>query len=474
MISENLAKKLALLLGLYKPGQKKPNVRDGYAAAVTEALAKGTISENDAELLTKLRLNIETWSSEQPPAAQTAYAEWVDFNNAANTKVPIVLLQALLSQFPKGEPNEVDWTNYILESADQNVVNTLVKRHLVTPSALKSIAKKEPARFYASAGLDALLARNVSPPRAIWREFAIGRDRPKNLIEPHDALVRSFAYDRSTDSSKWLVRFLGETPAIRRAVLSTVMRTPASAFKLARQLTLDVAASVKRKTESPATSLFVDWLKVCKTLVDQKSNDAATAMLVIGLFRLAASVGPSQIPKSASDALWSYSQSPTESATLAALELAEAEDVSSVDQRVLVVRGGELYRSVQAYLEGLSVGVKGEDPSGRGDRFERYRGRKEVIDGLLSALNEEVTGASLRDAVEVALFNAGVQPHGSIGEEVSFDHNLHQPDVSGILPGDRVQIVAPGRILGGVEKGLVLSRARVTMPPSGSGSQPPK
>lgn len=463
MTSGEWVKRLSSLMHKHRPNEKGASFRNDYSAVVSEAIEEDVITKEDGDLLLKARNYLESWVGRKTPEPTEAYRQWLDVYDAGKGRLPSQVLEALLSRFPKSPKGRVDWSPFVLGSNDKRLISLLVTRRLIGAPDLRRIATARPSEFYRSAALDVLIDRKMPCPRPVWEGFSRGEGRPTSLLKPGDALVRSFAVDRKADATKWLLRFLAESLTARVPVLTSLLENADAAFRLSRYLAIEFSAlgGVKRRPVQDKTAdVLVDWLAVCWSTLEEGGSAAGVASVVLGLLRLAAVADKDGILARTLTAVPASSQS-IEHAILAVLQQAESDSASSVRNLALVVRGDEMYRAVQEYLRRLPVGAAGMNSPERALRLERYLGRKEVIQGLLSALHDVGEEGPLRDAMEVALFNVGVRPYGDSGEETRFDPDAHETKTSGVLPGDRVIVTQSGRRLGGQEDGIVLVRAQV-------------
>jgi hypothetical protein len=110
----------------------------------------------------------------------------------------------------------------------------------------------------------------------------------------------------------------------------------------------------------------------------------------------------------------------------------------------------------------LHTGTKtGDDSPDRGSRFQRYQGRREVIEQVLNALDSSADHDRIRDTLEAALFNLGVRSLEKADATVAFNFREHESDTPGTMDGDPVTVLSPGRVLGDADTRILLMRAKV-------------
>jgi hypothetical protein len=216
--------------------------------------------------------------------------------------------------------------------------------------------------------------------------------------------------------------------------------------------------------QSLIAAIVGDLLHVCELAIDEKTRVAPVASSALGFLQLAATSASEGFDVEALQAIVDTSSRIGQRAIVQALRDAEGKDPSSRDDQVIVVRSDHLYSAVQIYLRNLSSGPDGDMSSPeRALRNERYLGRREILQGLLPAFDGATEKSALKDALDAVLYNAGVRPLGNSGQRVIFDFRLHEPETSGILPGDDVVITRAGWALGDVENAVILTKARAKL-----------
>ena len=459
---------VARIVGLvkkYSPKQSGASFRNDYKDAVSRALATKLINEEAAELLSKGRRYLEAWASETPPSSDEAWREWIELYDAGRDLFPDSLLAAFLGRFPKSAAKDADWGALVFSDADKGLLRLLLTRGFVRAVEFDRMAKSRPAEFYQSAALDLLLERGTPLPRTVWEAFGKGDTRPPNLMTGDEALVRSFRVDTRPAAEQWLVSFLSTFDSVRKVILRNMLRDVAASARLANYLA--PTHSTTRKTRAKqkdggSTLVLIDWLGICAEVLEEESASAMGAAMVLSLAELGAIANPTRIAPDALAVLSDVTRRVAQPMVVRALRNAELEGEGEAASFALMVRGNDLYRAVQEYLRRLPSGAKDnlESPE-RALRFERYAGRRELVQSLLTAIDEIPGNGRLRDAVEAALFNVGVRIFGAPGEEVSYDAHSHQPEASAILPGNRVVVTRSGRRLGDETDAVVIAKARV-------------
>lgn len=459
---------VARIVGLvkkYSPKLNSASFRKDYRDGVSRALATKLINEEGSDLLARARSYLETWASETPPSSAEAWRQWIDLYDAGRDVLPDSLLAAFLGRFPKSAAKDADWGALVFSDADKGLLRLLLTRGFIRAVEFNRMAKSRPAEFYRSAALDLLLERGTPPPRTVWEALGKGDTRPPGLMTADEALVRSFRVDIRPAAEQWLVSFLSTSDPVRRVVLRNMLRDMAASARLANHLVPTYSRTRKtrgKQKEGGSTLVLIDWLEICAEVLEADGGSAMGAAMVLSLAQLGAIANPTRIAPNALAVLSDVTRRVAQPMIVRALRNAELEGEAGAASFALMVRGNDLYRAVQEYLRRLPSGAKDnlESPE-RALRFERYAGRRELVQSLLTAMDAVPGNGPLRDAVEAALFNAGVRTFGALGEEVSYDAHSHQPEASGIMPGNRVVVTRAGRRLGDETDAVVIAKARV-------------
>jgi hypothetical protein len=458
------------LVKAYKPGVEEASFRRDFKAALDSAVEQEVLSRPGAAVLATGSEKLVAWTKNAAAdSAGEPFIQWLDFYAAGKDQLPKSLQEAFLARVPKKIPPTFDWTSILIDRANKRLVELLVDARFLKSADLVRAAKATPDDFYESASLDVLLDRGTAPPRTVWRKFPADRDRAAGLLPPDEALADAFAVDSSGDASAWLIKLLSENAEARRGVLVQVLRSPDAVFRLVRYLTSSAlgASGKKHKAIRAANSPVVsDLLTVCETAITQGKRTGSTASLVLGLLQLGIAAAPDAVSSETRQEIAETAGRLAEPLVVSALRDAELADERHKIESPgipMVVATDRLHAAVQEYLRSLPRGSEGELESGaRALRYERYRGRREVIQGLLTLLGDSTaTHEDLRDQLDTTLFNLGVRPLGVSDAETIFDARQHEPTAPGIVPGTRVSIVRPGWTLGADDQTIVLEKARV-------------
>jgi hypothetical protein len=446
---------------LKQPKSTKKIARSAeYTKVVTEASNAGELSPAEAEKLTQALGHLVEWENGKPH-------ELIDLQKQLDDVLSIVgeygaaVLEGFLSKFPKTKHGDIDFSGIVLGARKRSTINVLLNRRLIRTADIVRISKKNPEQFFFSGALDVLVAEGTAAPRSLWKVLLTSSSRPHGLLSGVDALVRSYAVDTKPDASRWLAQFLLNADALRTDVLSSVLRSPLASFRFAHHLALDHAAlGAKRKKAQAVTDVIVmDWLRVFDS---EDPSGTSSHLLVLGLLELAASAGSAGLGVATRDQIRVVNQRMAEAMSILSLRLREDGNPATEDESPWVVNGATLYASVQRYLRALPVlGSSDVDPERR-LQLERYLGRKEVLVGLLEAMEGSGDDRGIRDSVEVALFNAGVRQLGNTGDEAAFDVQLHETTISGVMQGDRVLVETVPRVIGSGESRIVIKKGVVT------------
>jgi hypothetical protein len=280
-----------------------------------------------------------------------------------------------------------------------------------------------------------------------------------------DALLRAYELDRAADAGSWLAQQI-MTGSIE-GLLPALFRRHDLAFRFTRDL---VGAESPMKG-SAAKRDIANRVGVLTNLIrltggtGLASSVPDVAPMVLGLVRHAAAAVPDGPAANALRPMAGHVGATTEELIRASLISSELPAGLAGPNVLVTVGSHELGRAARAFIEGLPVGVEGEfDSAERAQRYHRYQGRRDVIRLVVTASDDIKSGADPGQALEVALFNAGVRDLGANGEVVEFNPRLHQPLAAGLVPGILVRVVQPGRALGEEVSELVIAKAVVDLP----------
>jgi hypothetical protein len=471
MPSQAWEKRLCSLIKKYKPSADLASFRNDYREAVFQAAADNKLDKAAPSLLLEARDYLEAWASPSPPEASTAYGQWQKLYQAGKSCLPVAVLETILRRFPAVPDGTVDWGPFLLGCSDGRLIDVLLDRRLVREHDLNGLAQARPAEFHESVALDVALERSLlSNPRPVWDECARGKPRPRGLLSRERVLLHCYSLLPGEEGNERMASFLVSRPQERAMLLDLLLGDHPSAVRLCRYLALGPPSTACNGPGNGADAIqdiLLGWVSRCEAEVEKGAvSKAATASLVLALIRLASLSCPKGEGTNGDRRLGGAAGRATERATVHVLQKVEGDLSSHLADATLSVRGGELYRTVQEYLRRLPVGTRrGEDSPERALRYERYLGSKQVIEQVLAALDEPLDEGGLRDALEVALFNCGVRSLGNLNERLSFDAHAHEADTAGVLPGDLVTVIRPGRCLGDGEERVVLVKARVQPAP---------
>ena len=326
----------------------------------------------------------------------------------------------------------------------------------VAKTTLQSwIADKLPST-YSVPVLDVAIENDAIPDhRALWNGCIKWGDRPAGLYSRDELLAVCFSRAPAGTLDKELNSFLSDNKSARRRFFKATLGLPPSSVRLAEMLASSVGTD-----RSDGDSPINDFVEACTEHARLATTDLPHVTLTLASLRLflaAKGGGRSQV----SERLKFVE---TASMQLATQMLSQVEEDPSSQCGVCLstVSAIQLHDIVHRHLTSLTTASSNASlPADRSSKYERHLGKKEVLDKVLDALDESTDADSLRESLEVALFNLGVRPLGSVGDKTKFESRLHEGQESGVVPGDAVEIVNAGRCLGKGEEMLVLVKAKV-------------
>jgi len=459
-MSKHAFDKLRTLLKRYK-GTADERFNAEFKSTIETGIQAGQISPEQLAALERVHTTVDLWHRGDT-AATNAIDTWLEVVEETKRELPMELLAAAVSHVPSMQLKSVNWSSVVLDRTDRALLRILSEQKILKTSALLAVAKAEPDRFYASAGLDVLLEYRGVPPRDIWAYMEENPERGEGLQSGPEALAEAFSLDPSSDASLKLTELLARSPKSRTAVLVQVLRDPGAVEKLARYLSLPgYGLKGKKRTRAvdESSPIISDFVDICVQAVEsgkRTSRVAAWALstIAVGAFSPVTPLPP-PVAKTVEDGLGRIV------GTRLRTVLQHAEGEARQDRELLVVTDAQAQDGIQGYLETLPVGGGDDVPAERSVHYQRYRGRKEVIQEILPLLTEADTPDIPRSALDAALFNMGVRPLGVSEGTDTFDIHRHEPIAPGIIPGDAVKVVRLGWQLGDGEDAVILERARV-------------
>lgn len=445
--------------------EDREKCRAAFKSAVSDGTRDESFSQSDADLLNDIQVALESWIGDAPSSGSEALERWINLLNAGRRRLPSVLFQVLLTKLPKLAPKSFEWAPLLLEKPDKELLEMLLDRHIMKATDMVRVAKARPTDFYRSFSLDLLLERRRPIPRTVWGALATDEDRPEGLLSAEEALAESFAVDASADACKWMTMVLAKNPRLRQPILTHLLRDPPAALRLVRYLSamgMSLDGKRKRPEQVVLATIIADLLPLCESAVVDGKRTANIAKVLCETLLLSASAMPSSMSEQSRLVIEEVSTRLFTANLARALRILENHPSDSLAREVVALRVHDFYAAVQVYLRGLTQGSADQEGSPeRALRYERYLGRREVLEGLLTAVNDLTGESRERDAIEAVLFNAGVRPLGASEGVASFDPHLHEPISPGILPRDPVTIVRPGWCVGVDESLVVMQKATV-------------
>jgi hypothetical protein len=453
-------KRLSALIRKYQPSEEAA-FRNDYRDVVDQATS-------NKDLLFQVRDCLEEWVRTPPPEPQVARQQWEGLYGVAKEHVPTSVLESLLRRFPATQPGTVNWNSFLLRCSDSTLIDVLYRRRLVQDQDLNELAQSNPGEFYRSVALDVLVARDGiqdEPRRLLWEECVGGNQRPSGLLSREQFLVYCFSKRPGDEGNEQLLSFLLRSSRGRSRVLQALLDNKAAALRLCRYMVFEHPIPrgwSKRESERGMQDILQSWLTTCEgELGKGRGIRSITAAFIVGLVRLSLLSRGKDSESDRSGKLSEETARVTQATLLDLLRQWE-ENISEDSESPFVVLRSEVCATVAQHLRRLpSRPSLGQDSPERALRFERHLGSKQVLEHVLAALEEPLGENTLRDALEVALFNCGVRPIGEVGEQVQFDAHSHEAEAHGVVLGDSVVITHPGRCLGEGDEQLVLIKAKI-------------
>jgi hypothetical protein len=444
--------RITSLIRKYDPKTEDASFRNAYKDAVSVAQQRGQIADTRFEALMLLRDRIERWAAAISDG--DALNDWLRYYGQWGRELPESILEASATRLPKRGRTVDAWRALVAGNYPKGVFEILLRSKVLKPNDATTVAAADPAEFYKSNALDAIVENGYCPP-AILPLLERHEARESGQLEWSVIVASYICAHRSPKLTQPLLRSLEPGTDETRDVLRLVIKDRDAAIRLARVLAPDLRGQNRQPAREQDGDIIADVLEICCESIKRSTPVACTASLMLmelrHAFAIVEAAKPARtVPRSVSSA----------SAHVVEWVLRNREAGRPPAACVHVTASAaELYGGVQAYIRSLSGTHSAQPEVGRAEQLARYRGRREVIEHVLSALdvNDE---RLLREAIEAALHNAGVHPLGKEGESASFDPARHQAAV-GVVPGDPVLVNTPGRVLGQGNAELVLTKATV-------------
>lgn len=440
--------RLAKTISKFSPKANVAQFRDEYAEIVRTV--PDDKKSNAREVLLEVRSAIESWVTEEDKCPCCALREWTKFYDAAGS-MPVSLLIAIAKKLPQAKSGTVDWQPFFFSCRHKALLTTLFDRRMVAKGHLQAWVSDKLRDAYPLPVLDLAIDNDaVGDYRGLWSGSLKWGNRPAGLQCQEEILAACYAREPVGSLDKDLSSYLVDNPKSRGPFYKAVLRHPMLYLRLAELL-----ASM-----SGDGSLVDEFVKACGDELRNASSATSRAALALASMRLFVAARAEAQDKSA----------PASAVVAAASKHAASEALRHVEEDTSSKHGAnfsllsaiDLHDIVHGHLKSLSTATADSSgPAERSSQYERHLGKKEVLDKVLGAMNESTNDESLRDGLEVSLFNLGVRPLGKPGQATEFDSRLHEAEKSGIVPGDKVEIVEPGRQLGKDADMLVLSKAIV-------------
>ncbi len=459
------SERLAKVVSKFNAKSNVAQFREDYSSAVRtiQADAKDTPI---IDVLDLLRKAIESWGTATDKCPCCALREWSQIYDGLSKLADSDLLLVIAKKLPAIKPGTVDWQPFVFQCRKKPVLFALHDRRFIAKADLQSWITKRLDEAYKLPVLDlAVEIDAVADYQQLWTAILTMGERPVGLISREQILFRCFLRVPSDWGNSAMLEYLLRNKAGRREIISTALHSPDQAIRLAECLALFFAGnrppSKKAGDEEESFNEVVTaYAAMCESRLATANEDSSGAAVGLSALRLhvAAFEGHGQQNSRASAEL---KRASVEVAT-AALRRTEEDPSSPSGVVFALIRGVELYDITHSFLRSLPTRPTGAGATaGRSADYERYLGKKEVIERVLHALENAERGKSLVDSLEVAMFNLGVRPLGVVGEKASFQSRMHEGVEAELLPGEEVEIVKPGRRLGEDSDMVVLVRAVV-------------
>ncbi|MFC1791216.1 hypothetical protein ACFL0I_01965 [Gemmatimonadota bacterium] len=394
----------------------------------------------------------------------TLFQEWEEWQ-FEEVPPPENLARVVFDRLPLAELGEKVWDEILLRDVPPWLPRKVMGRRLVSIKQVKSLAKAQPAAFFRSPVLDAMLERGSNCPDPVWDECVRNSDRPDGLLQPHQILVRCLTLDRRKSAIARFLAILARDRDLCQRALRLLLQEEGTSIRVLDHLLFFPSGSKakqKKREKEANRAVLLEWVSVASDILQTAGRPEAEAASLVVASAVVAVMGLSPpLAKALQDSESEKILEVSRGLLVTALRQWETGD-DRLPRIAIGIDADSLYQAVHEHLSNLPSAREGPtDSPERGARYERFKGRREVLEEILAALEEEPHESPLRDAIEVALFNSGVRDVGLPGQEVLFDSAVHRVARGGTLPGDPVRVLTAGRSIGEGEDRLILRKAEV-------------
>jgi hypothetical protein len=447
MLSPAIAEHLKAVISRAVGTDSVAGFRNEFKSVVDRA-KRESAGEAEIEALLQLRAVVERWIFDSPPA-RVALDDWLGLLGRRD-HLSEVALQAAFARFPVEGANELDWAPLLLNKLDRWVAREVIRRGFVKADILRRIPETDGEALYGSPLLDEILESGVSFYPSLLKEH-LQHDRPNGLLAPEVVAVRAFASDGRRNAPDEFVKVVAAVHTRRVAALEELLRHPPHAMRLTGHLVMRLGGRPAR-TGSAEEVVLHGLITAARTHGDRLGAASAAGHSVLGVLRCSGLITDAQAPD-LSEGL--------RAGALATLRAAEAGASGRTETNSwLPLSAMELYEVLQDYLRHLPAGSSsGQESPERRIIAERYAAKVEVLNGVIEALETAGHADSLREELEIALFNLGVRPLGEVGEIVSYDPDVHSAPAGDAMRNDLVRIASPGWIFGDGDHRRIMRKA---------------
>lgn len=460
VINSSVVDQLASTIGKLSP-KGIAAFRNKYSGILGGALRGGLIDQAQHELLTEAKKQVEVWQAPGFDAAE-GFKQWNSFYEKARKELSPFFLAKVVSKFPKQDDLRPDWARFVLSSPDNQLIDSILSRRLAKLQDVVGVGMEDPAMLLNSRVLDRLVSERTKIPRLLWEaSSASAAGRPGRPVE--ELLVSAFSYDAKSDATRWLLKLLAKNEWLRPRILRSLSRNSALSIEVIQHLiTLTRRKTKRASTEVTPQELLSDWIFILRGSLRETGAEHRAEALVLAYLEILHFANSALFPLEIATLLRGGRKERYRTIILSELRTTIESDHLPAHAQVIVSGSDEIVAVIREYLAGLTDPnddpVSNRTPS---SVYHSFQGKREVIRALLDVLDVDTAQVNPLDAIEVALFSCGVRPIGETGAVLVYDSKLHRPERGAVLAGDSVRIVRPGRILGELPAGVILSKAVV-------------
>ena len=458
MNQDNWSETLASLISKFTPKQDVARFRNDYSAVLQTIEPREKVSNIRSALLT-VRDQIEAWVASKDKCPCCALREWIRLSEGVSTFAPSTFLVTLAKKIPAMGPGDADWQQVFFNTKNKAVLSTFIDRRFVSTRDLESWVTSRLKEAYQLPILDLAIEKNAF---SDWASLLSGcmqwGGRQVTLLNRERLLVFCYSSVLSPSADVEFIKFLLRTKESRRGVFLALIEELATGVRFTELLSQEFLR--QQRAKSDVSDMLADFVNVCVEQFRDTNPAVAGPALLLASLRLHFETNAKN-SEECTRALALIGEAQTSFADSMLHSIAE-DHTARYGTCYALLQGTEIHELTHRYLRSLRGQTDESATTGRrSEQMDQFLGKREVLEKVIQALDETEDNEALRDHLEVAMINLGVQSFGKPGEKVMLQSRLHRSRDPGLIPGDEVEIIREGRCLKQGDDMIILTKALV-------------